>query len=128
MVNYTVKKSVIHQISILLIIASIFIIPLFIQIWKIFYAKSFSIEFFENKIVTKSGVLSRKEQQTVFMGVYSVSISQSFFGRIFNYGDVRVDCPGRWDVDTTGIKNPQGLKMFLESKISASQTTNVIHN
>ena len=128
MVNYTVKKSVIHQISFLLIIASIFIIPLFIQIWKIFYAKSFSIEFFENKIVTKSGVFSRKEQQTVFMGVYSVSISQSFFGRIFNYGDVRVDCPGRWDVDTVGIKDPHGLKRFLESRISVAGTTNVIHN
>jgi len=128
MANYTVKKSVIHSISFWLVILSFLVIPLFIQIWRIIEAKNYSIEFLNNKIITRSGVLNKKEYQTVFMGVYSVSISQSFFGRIFNYGDVRVDCPGKWDVDTIGIKDPQGLKRFLESKISASQTTNVIHN
>ena len=38
----------------------------------------------------------------------------ALFGRIFNYGDVRVDAAGKWDIDSNSIKNPKGLKENLE--------------
>ena len=47
---------------------------------------------------------------------------------MFNYADISVDCPGKWDVDTHGIKDPAALMSFLESKITASGMTNIIHN
>ena len=75
MANYTVRKSIVHSISFWLIILSFLVIPLFIQVWRIIAAKSYSIEFFDNKIITRTGVLNKNEYQTVFMGVYSVSIS-----------------------------------------------------
>ena len=124
--NYIVKKSVVPVLSVWLILFFWLVIPLIVQIVRIVAAKSFSLEFYDGKIVEKSGVFNKQENQAVFVGVNSVSISQSFLGRIFGYGDVSVDCRGKWDVDTYGIKDPRGLKAYLESKITADGITTVI--
>ena len=126
--NYVAKKSVTAVLSFWLIVFFWLVIPLIIQIARILSAKCYSIEFYDNKIVVKSGVLSKQENQSVFGGVYSVNISQSLFGRIFNYGNVRVDCPGKWDVDTKSIKDPSALKKYLEKYITTNGMTNIIHN
>ena len=126
--NYVAKKSVTAALSFWLIVFFWLVIPLIIQIARILSAKCYSIEFYDNKIVVRSGVLSKQEEQSVFGGVYSVSMSQSFFGRIFNYGSVRVDCPGKWDVGTENIKDPSALKKYLENYITSNGMTNIIHN
>ena len=126
--NYVAKKSVTAVLSFWLIVFFWLVIPLIIQIARILSAKCYLIEFYDNKIVVKSGVLSKQENQSVFGGVYSVSVSQSFVGRIFNYGNIQVDCPGRWDIDTVGIKDPLALKKYLENYITANGMTNIIHN
>ena len=124
--NYTAKKSVVPVLNIWLILLCWLVIPLIIQIVKILTVKAYSIEIYDEKIVTKSGFLNKNENQSVFSGVYSVSISQTLFGRIFGYGDIRVDCPGKWDIDTRGIKNPKEFKKFLETKITAKGMNNVV--
>ena len=121
--NYVVKKSIAASISIWNILFCWLIIPLIVQIVRIVKAANYRIEFYDNKIVTKSGVLSKSEKQTAFSGVNAVSINQPLMGRIFNYGNVRVDVFGKWDVDTQKIKNPKGLKEFLESKLDNSGIT-----
>ena len=126
--NYVAKKSTASVLSFWLIILFWLIIPVFIQIARILAAKCYSIEFYDEKMVVKSGVLAKKEDQTVFAGVYAVSINQSILGRIFDFADIKVDCPGRWDVDTTGIKNPTGLKSYLQERITASGLTSIVHN
>ena len=126
--NYVAKKSVTAVLSFWLIVFFWLVIPLIVQIARILSAKCYSIEFYDNKIVVKSGVLNKKERQSVFGGVYSVSVSQSFVGRIFNYGNIQVDCPGRWDIDTVGIKDSSALKKYLENYIIAIRMTNIIYN
>ena len=124
--NYVAKKSVAKTLNFWLILFFWLIIPLIIQIARILKAKAYSIEFYDEKMVIKSGVLNKNERQSVFAGVYSVSISQTFWGRIWNYGDVSVDCPGKWDIDTFGIKNPRALKNYLETRISAKGITQIV--
>lgn len=126
--NYVAKKSVTPVLSFWLIVFSWLVIPLIIQIARIVSALCYSIEFYDNKIIVKSGILNKQEKQSAFAGVYSISISQSVIGRIFNYGDVKVDCPGRWDIDTKGIKEPEALKKYLETYITLNGMTNIIHN
>ena len=126
--NYTARKSVVPSLSPLCIIFFWLIVPLIIQIFRIVAAKKSVIEFYDDKIVTKGGVFNTYENQSVFMGVYSVSLRQSFFGHIFNYGDIIVDCPGRWDIASFGIKDPQGLKKYLESKITARRVNKIVTN
>lgn len=125
--RYVARKSLVYSLNLWLILFSWLIIPLIVQIVRILSAKFYVIEFYDDKVVTKSGVLSTHEFQNTFIGVYSVSVYKPFLGRIFNFGDIRVDCPGPWDINTDGIKNPDGLKKYLESRIT-SRGTNIVFN
>ncbi len=126
--NYIAKKSIVSVLSLWLILFSWLIIPAIIQIYRIIATICYSIEFYDNKIVVKDGIIVKNERQSVFAGVYAVSIQQSIMGRIFGYATLQVDCPGRWDLDTTGIKNARDLKEYLESRITTQGMTNIIHN
>lgn len=126
--NYVATKSAAAVLSPWLILLFWLIVPLIMQIVRILRAKSYQIEFYDNKMVVKSGLLNKNERQSVFTGVYAVSVSQSLWGRICGYGNISVDCPGKWDIDTTGIKDPKALKAFLEKYITTKGTTNVIYN
>ena len=124
--NFVAKKSVMSEISFLRILACILIIPIFILVFRIIAVKKFRIEFYDDKIVTYKGLINTSKKQCVFMGVTASSISQGMFGHIFNYGDVTVDCVGKWDVDTTYIKNPAELDAYLQTKIVHTADTNQI--
>jgi len=124
--NYVCKKSVLATISIWRILFFWLIIPLIVQIVKCVNAASQVIEFYNDKVVIKSGVLNKNEKQCIFLGVRSVSIHQTLMGRLFNYGDVNVDCVGKWDVDTTNIKRPKEFKAYLESRLSTSGINTIV--
>ena len=122
--NYVAKKSVWSAITFWGVVACILIIPIFILVFKIIAVKKFRIEFYDDKIITYKGLINTQKKQTVFFGVTSTSVNQNLWGHLFNYGDVTVDCVGKWDVDTTYIKNPSELESFLQTKIVKSQNTN----
>ena len=126
--NYVAQKSVCSVLSFGWIVSCILILPIFVLIFKIWACKKFRIEFYDDKIITYKGLLNTSKKQVVFMGVTSTSIEQSVFGHIFNYGNVSVDCVGKWDVDTTYIKNPVQLEEYLQTKIiSKNQSNPIIH-
>lgn len=104
------------------------LIPVCIIACRIIVAKCYSAEITDTKIKIKDGFWNIKEDQCIFIGVYSVSVRQSFWGRIFNYGDVIVDCVGSWDVNTKGIKYPHTLKKYLDAKTINTSMLNIIGN
>ena len=116
--QFTVKKSAAPAVTILRILFFWLIIPLIVMIVDILKKKSYTVEFYSDKYVVKEGILSKNESQSVFMGVYSVSIRQSLWGRIFNYGDIEVDAVGQWDLDLEGVKNPKAVKRYLDQFIA----------
>ena len=124
--EYVARKSAWKAVTFLRVVLFWLIIPLIIMIWDIIRLRNETIEFYSNHIVVKSGVLSRKQRKSAFMGVISVSVDQSLLGRCFDYGDVRVDVPGRWDINTECIKNPDGLVRYLENKIISGTTAQTI--
>ena len=126
--KYVAKKSIAYSLNIWLILFFWLVIPLIIQIVKIIQASKYKIEFYEEKVVVKSGIFSTSEKQFVFLGVFGVSIEQNLLGKIFNYGDVRIDCPGKWDVDTEGLADPKGLKSFLEKYITTRGVNRGVYN
>ena len=125
---YVAKKSCLRAFTPLRILFFWLIIPTILILIDIIQLKNETVEFYEDYILVKSGVLSKKQRRSVFSGVYSVSIDQSVFGRMFNYGDVRIDVPGKWDVNTDGIKDPEALSHFLEGKITAKGTVSILGN
>lgn len=113
--NYVMKRSAWSVIRPWHILLFFLVIPLLIMIWKIINVKDETISFYNNRVVEKSGILAKNEKTTVLTRMLSVSVHQTFWGRIFNYGDIYVDVIGKWDVNMKGIKKPKKAKMFLET-------------
>ena len=79
---------------------------------------------FGKKVTERKGLISKNEKETTFKGVVSVNVQQSFWGRIFNFGDVYIDLVGKNNLVLEGIAKPYELKKFLETKlVDDSQTT-----
>jgi uncharacterized membrane protein YdbT with pleckstrin-like domain len=122
--NFVSTKSVFSVISFWKILSCILIIPIFVLIFKIIAVKKYRIEFYDDKVITYSGLFNKSKKQSVFMGVTASSVNQTLWGRLFNYGNVSVDCVGKWDIDTRYIKNPNELDAYLQTKIIQSPTAN----
>ena len=126
--NFVAKKSLWGAISIWSILFFWLIIPIFVIIFKMISLKCESIEFYDQRVIQKSGILAKKERQSVLTNIVSVSVNQSLWGGIFNYGDVQVDLIGKWDIDTRGISRPHELKNFLEKYLSNGNTQQILMN
>ena len=116
--EYVARKSACAALSFLWILSCILIIPAIILAFRIVAVKKYRIEFYKDKIIIHSGWLNVKQRTMVFMGVTSADLEKSLFSSIFNYGTVRVDCVGKWDVNsTTYIKDPEKLQAYLQKRI-----------
>ena len=124
--EYVARKSAWEAVSFLWILACFLIIPIIPLVFRIIALKHYEIEFYQDKIVIKSGWLNTKKRQMVFMGVTSTTVEQSLWGQLFNYGNVIVDCVGKWDVNSTNyIKDPQKLEAYLQTRIVKAQNISV---
>ena len=127
--NFVAKKSAWAAVTLLRVLFFWLIIPLIIMIIDIMVKKSERIEFYDDYIIQRSGVLSKKEKRSAMVGIMGVSVSQTFGQRIFGYDDVVVDVVGKWNINTNDIANPNALKEYLEPLISkASHMQGVIIN
>lgn len=117
--QYTVYKSALCDFSLFtcLLLLILGIIPGVIYIvYKVLYAKNYCVEFYEDKYIVRSGIISKKETETVFKGVYSVSMEQNLSGRMFRYGSVYADVVGKHDLALIGISDPQECKEYLQTR------------
>ena len=80
--NYVAQKSAWSAVSFLWILSCVLIIPIFIIACRIITVKKFSLEFYDDKIVIKSGWLNTKKKQMAFMGVTACRW-RKHFGAIF---------------------------------------------
>ena len=116
--NYVAKKSVAGECGgkiFLCVLLCWLIVPIIIMICLIVKTKKFRLEFYDTRVIMRRGVFNTEEQQSLLTTIVGVRINQTMGEQIFNYGDVIVDMVGRWDVDTHAIKEPNGLKKYLES-------------
>lgn len=120
--NYVIKKSAWSVIRPWHILLGFLIVPLIIMIIQIINIKDESISFYNNKIVHRSGIFSKHEKTTVLTRVLSVSLKQTLWGRICNYGTLYVDMAGPWDINMRGIKNPAKAKEYLERFVANGRT------
>ena len=125
--NYVAKKSAWSAVTLFRVLFFWLIVPLIIMIVDIIIKKHEVIEFYDDYFIKKSGVLSKQEERAALIGVIGVSVSQTIWGRICNYGDVYIDfVGGAWDESTSNLANPNGLKNYLEPLISKSSKLKAI--
>ena len=72
------------------------------------------IEVEENMIYGKVGVLSKSTQNSSISRIQSVRVDKPFWGRIFNYGDVKITTAGDGYL-YKGISNPEELRRIINN-------------
>ncbi len=90
------------------------IIPLIMIIVDCIKLSHKKVEFYNAYVIKKSGVFNKVEERCMFPKVLACNVYRSFKGRIFNYGDIKIDAIGRWDVDLIRIKNPLMIRKYIE--------------
>lgn len=117
--KYVATRSALSEFSffvcILLLILGIIPGVIYIAV-KNASAHSHQILFYDDKYVLKSGIMNKHESEAAFKGVLAVSVDQSVKGRMFGYGNVKIDVVGKNNLVLGGVKDPQGLKKYLDSK------------
>ena len=113
--NFVMRKSAWSVVRPWHILLGFLIFPLIIMIVKIINIKDETISIYDNKVVERSGIFSKYEHTNILTHVLSVSYKQTFWGRLFNYGNIEIDVVGHWDINMKGIKNPRKAKEFLEN-------------
>ena len=86
--NYVMRKSAWSVIRPWHILLSFLIVPLIIMLVRIINVKDDTISFYNNKVVQRCGIFSKNERTNVLTRVLSVTVKQTFWGRIFNYGTI----------------------------------------
>ena len=112
--NYVIRKSAWSVVRPWHILLFFLIVPLIIMIIKIINVKDETISFYNNTVVLRSGIFSKYEKTHILTRVLSVTVQQTFWGRICNYGTVHVDVMGKWDINMRGVKKPMEAKEYLE--------------
>ena len=116
--NYVIRKSAWSVVRPWHILLGFLIVPLIIMVIKIINIKDETVSFYYNRVVHRSGIFSKQEKTTIMTRVLSVSVKQTFWGRICNYGNIYVDVVGEWDINMRGVKDPLKAKAYLEQFIA----------
>ena len=85
-------------------------------------ASHFSIKIYDDKIISREGLISTNERRATMTPIIGISVSQGLFGKIFNYGNIVIDKVGRgWDIKTSYVKSPYAVKRSLENFIQSQK-------
>ena len=115
--NYVIRKSAFKAFKLWRILLIWTIIPIFIILIHIWILKRDKTYFYDSKIISKSGLLSNHVQETSFVGISTIRVDQSFWGRMFGFGDLYIDIIGKWDIKIIGVKHPEKAREFLSQYI-----------
>lgn len=116
------RKSILPAFKLWRVLLFWLIVPLVMIIVDVIKLRSQYVEFYDSFVIKKRGVFNKTEERCMFPKVLSCNVYRSFWGRVFNYGDIQIDAIGKWDVDLTGIKRPLFVRKYLENHfISAKE-------
>ena len=97
-------------------------IPLMAIIVRVIILKNTYVEFYDTYVIKRRGVFNKTEEKCMFPKVLSCNVYRSFWGRVFNFGNIKIDAIGPWDVDLNNIKRPMYIRKYLENHfISAKE-------
>ncbi len=95
----------------LLVIPFIMLFMIIIDCIKLSHQK---VEFYNSYVMKKKGVFNKTEEKVIFPKVLGCNVYRSIWGRLFNYGNIKIDAIGRWDVDLIKVKNPLQIRKYIE--------------
>ena len=72
------------------------------------------------RVIGKFGFANTKAMDAPLDKVQNASVTQGFWGKIFNYGTVRIDTAGG-KYEYSSVKNPEEFKRMLMAQIEQAQ-------
>ncbi len=74
--------------------------------------------FTDRHIIKRTGILHVNEEMYHYDNIRSITVNQSWIGKVLNYGDIvlKISASGGYqdDIVLTGIENPKKYQSFLE--------------
>ena len=105
-------------LPIVLVITFWLVIPLIALICMFLSNRTYRHYVYRDRYVYEGGLLSKKRRTQTMTQVLAVDIEQSFKGKIFNFGDVRVNLIGRGGLRIEGCKHPEEVASALQGLIA----------
>jgi uncharacterized membrane protein YdbT with pleckstrin-like domain len=68
-----------------------------------------------NRFIEKTGLFTLKTNEIALHNIEGVRVTQSFFGRIFGYGHIRIEGTGVDAVEIPTIADPVGFRRAIET-------------
>ena len=116
------RKSILPAFKLWRVFTFFLIVPLIMIIVDVIILRSQYVEFYDSFVIKKRGVFNKTEERCMFPKILSCNVYRSFWGRVFNYGDISIDAIGKWDVDLKGVKAPLYIRKYVENHfISAKE-------
>jgi uncharacterized membrane protein YdbT with pleckstrin-like domain len=83
-----------------------------------FYMERFFNEYgiSDQRIISKTGVISRSIEEMSLKSIESVNVKQSIFGRIFNYGSIVISGRGSAMIKFKDIDSPVEVRKKIQNK------------
>lgn len=111
-----------HHLSITLVILQFgkILLQVYLVIFLVITWASSSYLLTKKHLIRLTGLLNTKEDVFHFDNIRSISVTQSLFGKLFNYGDItlKTSASGGYQADfvLSGIHNPEKYKKLLEQR------------
>jgi len=106
------------------LILGIILIPLvvgiFIAIYEWLRLRAIELGVTTHRVVRKTGIVSRETDEIRLSAIETVDLSQSMWGRLFGFGDVRVTGRGESNMVLSRVADPVGVKRSIESAYSTN--------
>ena len=109
------RKSILPAFKAWRVCTFFLIVPLIMIIVDVVKLRHQYVEFYDSFVIKKYGVFNKREEKCMFPKILSCDVYRPFWGRVFNYGNIKIDAIGKWDVDLTYIKRPLYVRKYLEN-------------
>ena len=106
----------------------ILLIPLVVGIFGSIYEwlrlRSIELGVTNRRVVRKTGIMSRETEELRLSAIETVDLSQTTWGRLLGYGDVRVTGRGESSFVLSRVVDPVGVKRSIETAYAANVEQN----
>jgi uncharacterized membrane protein YdbT with pleckstrin-like domain len=96
------------------------IIGIFIAIYEWLRLRAIELGVTTHRVVHKTGIVSRETEEIRLSAIETVDLSQSMWGRLLGFGDVRVTGRGESSMLLNRVADPVGVKRAIESAYSTN--------
>ncbi len=96
------------------------IVGIFGTIYEVLRLRAIELGVTTHRVVRKTGIVSRETEEIRLTAIETVDLSQTTWGRLLGYGDVRITGRGESSFVLSRVVDPVGVKRSIETAYSAN--------